>query len=83
MGALRVTLLFGSAAVAMALILTPLAERHISDGPSRATISPGIDFMSTGSTRYRGTYTEHRSVLQSSPNAVCIIRDNGMRSGDC
>jgi hypothetical protein len=30
MGALRLTLLFGSAAVAMALILTPIADRHIS-----------------------------------------------------
>lgn len=84
MGALRLTLLFGSAAVAMALILTPLAERHISDGPSsRSAMSPGIDFMTTSSTRYRGTYTEHRSVLQPSPSSVCIIRDNGMRSGDC
>ena len=31
MGALRLTLLFGSAAVALALILTPMAERHLSD----------------------------------------------------
>ncbi len=84
MGALRVTLLFGSAAVAMALILTPLADRHISNGPSsQSAMSPGIEFTTTGSTGYRGTYTEHRSVLESSPNAVCIIRDNGMRIGDC
>jgi len=39
--------------------------------------------MTTNSTRFRGTYTEHRSVLQASPHSVCIIRANGMRSGDC
>jgi hypothetical protein len=30
-----------------------------------------------------GAYTIRRSVLQPSPNAVCIIRGNGMRTGDC
>lgn len=84
MGALRFALLFGSAAVALALILTPMAERHISAGPpAQSAMTPGLDFLTTGSTRYRGTYTERRSVLQPSPNSVCIIRDNGMRSGDC
>jgi hypothetical protein len=84
MGALRLTLLFGSAAVALALILTPIADRHISSSPpSQSAMSPGLDFMTTGTVRYRGTYTERRSVLQPSPNSVCIIRDNGMRSGDC
>ncbi|NMG41162.1 hypothetical protein GRZ55_18120 [Chelativorans sp. ZYF759] len=84
MSALRVTLLFGSAAVAMALILAPIADRHVTSGPStQSAMNPGIDFMTTGATRQGGTYTERRSVLQASPNSVCIIRDNGMRSGDC
>jgi len=84
MGALRVTLLFGSAAVAIALILAPMAERHTGtrQGPQSA-MSPGIDFLTTGSVGYRGTYTERRSVLQPTPQSVCVIRDNGMRSGDC
>jgi hypothetical protein len=84
MGALRITLLFGSAAVALALILTPLADRHINPRTaSQSVMSPGIDRLTTGSIGYRGTYTERRSVLQASPQSVCIIRDNGMRSGDC
>ncbi len=29
------------------------------------------------------TYTVRRSVLQRSPDAVCIIRTDGGRSGDC
>jgi hypothetical protein len=84
MGALRLALLFGSAAVALALILAPLAERHaMSPVAPQTSMSPGIDRMTTGSVGYSGTYTERRSVLQPSPQSVCIIRDNGMRSGDC
>jgi hypothetical protein len=84
MGALRVTLLFGSAAVALALILVPLAERHLKApvGPG-SSASAGIDRTITGSIGRPGTYTERRSVLQPSPQSVCIIRDNGTRFGDC
>ena len=81
-GALQIAVLFGSAAVAFALILTPLVVSHTS----RIALSPaGIDSMSTGSigNQASGTYTVRRSVLQSTPNSVCIIRQNGTRSGDC
>jgi hypothetical protein len=81
-GALRVALLFGSAAVAFALIIAPIAEkqtrRFIAAGPQA-----GLDMTSTGSVPYRGSYTVRRSVLQPGPDAVCIIRDNGRRSGAC
>ena len=83
MGALRVALLFGSAAVALALILTPLIE---SQAERMAYSSPaGVDMMATGTvgSRSSGAYTIRRSVLQPSPNSVCIIRQNGMRTGDC
>ena len=46
----------------------------------------GLDEMTTGSigrTGYRGEYTIRKSVLQSSPQTVCVIRDNGVRIGDC
>lgn len=86
MGAVRVALLFGSAAVAIALFLTPLVESQAnrlaySSGPYPA----GLDMMSTGTIGQRdtGTYTVRRSVLQPSPSSVCIIRQNGMRTGDC
>jgi hypothetical protein len=85
MGAVRVALLFGSAAVALALIFTPMLE----DRTRKMTYSAypaGVDMMATGSIGQRanpGAYTIRRSVLQPSPNAVCIIRDNGMRTGDC
>lgn len=83
MGALRITLLFGSAAVAMALILTPLienrTERIVQARPA------GIDMMATGAIGQRGagSYTIRRSVLQPSPGSACIIRQNGLHTGDC
>lgn len=84
MGALRVTLLFGSAAVALALILTPIAESQV-DRILYASNQPQLDMMATGTVgaRTSGSYTVRRSVLQPSPNSVCIIRENRMRTGDC
>lgn len=82
-GVLRVALLFGSAAVAIALLATPLLSR-VSESESRQfTGSPGVDYTQTGSIGYNGSYTVRRSVLQGSAGSICVIRDNGTRSGDC
>lgn len=80
-GALRIALLFGSAAVALALVLMPALQGVTGDRYAGGDY--GIDTMTTGSVGYNGNYTIRRSVLQSSPNSVCIIRDNGTRIGDC
>jgi len=80
-GILRATLLFGSAAVALALVLAPIA-----DNQSRQFTSGygNVDRMSTGSVgRPQNGYTIRRSVLQESPSAICIIRSDGSRSGNC
>jgi hypothetical protein len=82
MGILRITLLFGSAAVALALIIAPIAESQTRSIAARGGPA-GLDEMTTGSTGYRGEYTIRKSVLQSSPQTVCVIRDNGVRIGDC
>ena len=84
MGALRVTLLFGSAAVALALILAPLMESQV-ERMAYSSYTSRLDTMATGTVgpRGSGTYTVRRSVLQPSPSSVCIIRSNGMRTGDC
>ncbi len=83
MGLLRLTLLFGSAAVALALIAVPLLD----DNDGRQLIARdgfiGLDMTSTGSIGRSDSYTVRRSVLQRSPDSVCIIRANGRRSGDC
>ncbi|WP_315924958.1 hypothetical protein [Mesorhizobium sp. SP-1A] len=81
MGLLRVTLLFGSAAIALALIVTPLLEGRMRQ-PGGIAYAPGLDMTATGSIG-RSTYTLRRSVLQPSADSVCIISDDGRRSGDC
>lgn len=83
MGTLRVALLFGSVGVALALILTPLMERRMDKAAYRGA---GVDSFKTGSisdAQRRQTYTMRRSVLQSSPQALCIISADGSRSGAC
>ena len=78
MGILRIALLFGSAAVAIALILAPAAENY-----ARSQFGGGLDMTGHRIDRASGGYTIRRSVLQASPNSVCIIGNNGLRSGDC
>jgi hypothetical protein len=79
MGMLRIALLFGSAAVALTLILAPLADRY---SRSQFAANGGLDYSTTGSIGKRAVYTIRRSVLQRA-DAICIIRPDGRRSGDC
>lgn len=83
MGVLRITLLFGSAAIAFALLLTPFINRISEPESTLWSNAHGIDYTQTGSVGYKGSYTIRKSVLQGSAGAVCVIRDNGTRSGDC
>ena len=83
-GMLRITLLFGTFAIAIALFLTPLFDRaggtHTASGPVYA----GLDRTTTGTVRTSSRqYTLRRSVLQTSPTSMCVIYTNGTRSGDC
>ena len=82
MGLLRITLLFGSAAVALALIATPFLETQTrslvaGDDPG------GLDMAATGSIRHRNIYTVRRSVLQPQSDSPCIIDSHGRGSGGC
>lgn len=79
----RVALLFGTAAIAFALFATSyLADRDRALYADAAQ-PLGLDRMTTGSISSGKTYTIRRSVLQSSPDAVCIIEENGRRTGEC
>ncbi|TGU97127.1 hypothetical protein EN794_015680 [Mesorhizobium sp. M00.F.Ca.ET.151.01.1.1] len=82
MGVLRIALLFGSAAVALALIATPFLDSQTRSQTARDGF-PGLDITATGSISHRSTYTVRRSVLQAEPGGVCIIRSDGKSSGDC
>ncbi|MFE0016615.1 hypothetical protein ACFWXH_17325 [Mesorhizobium sp. NPDC059054] len=83
MGVLRVTLLFGSAAVALSILGASYLDSRLGQRFASADPQAGLDMMSTGSIGRTSTYTVRRSVLQASPDAVCVIRDNGTRSGAC
>ena len=88
MGILRITLLFGSAAVALALIIAPIADQQTRNYASEDRAPFGLDDMATGSISKSGSgptkvYTLHKSVLQASPESVCVIQTNGRRLGDC
>ena len=83
MGILRITLLFGSAAVALALIATAFLDNQTRSQFVRDNLAGGLDTGSTGSIGHRDTYTLRRSVLQPMPSSVCVIRNDGTRSGEC
>lgn len=83
LSAIRLALLFGAGAVALGLIVAPLAEKRFSGGIAAADAFYGVDMTSTGSIGSGRTYTVRKSVLQSVPGATCIISANGHRIGDC
>ena len=80
MGVLRFCILFGAFALVLAVLAVPALERKANGWG----ISGRTDPMSVASTgRGDGVYTIRRSVLQASPNSICITRANGTQSGDC
>lgn len=83
MGILRVALLFGSSAIAFALLVTPLLSRFSEPERTPWSGAAGIEYPQTESIGYQGSYTIHRNVLRGSAGSICVIRNNGTRSGDC
>ena len=81
-GALNLALLFGTAVIALALVLTPVLSAK-TDKRMIANVPDEFDMISTGSIPSEGgkRYTVRRSVLQEMPGAVCIIDGNGQGNG--
>lgn len=75
---LRLALLFGTAAIALALVIPPLVG--IPDGDAERL---DLDYTTTASVPGTRDYTIHRSVLQQPGGGVCIIDAKGRRSGNC
>jgi len=87
-GALNVALLFGTAAIALSLIVTPMLAKR-SEQSRIANIHQDFDMISTGSIQ-RDTdntkeknkhYTIRRSVLQDTPGSVCVVQGYGSETG--
>jgi hypothetical protein len=81
-GALNVALLFCTAIIALTLIVTPLLTK---DDDKIEASTMGYDDIKTGSIPTHDgkvkRYTIRRSVLQSNPGDVCIINENGDKTG--
>jgi hypothetical protein len=79
MGLLRAALLFGVGIAVLTIMIVPVLDKRSAQWADGA----GIDAIQVGSIDKGSTYTIRRSVLQQSPNAVCVIRQDGSRSGAC
>ncbi|MDO9417911.1 hypothetical protein [Pararhizobium sp.] len=83
-GVLNLALLFGTAMIALTLILTPMLSPK-NEGSLIANAPVDYDAIQTGSipdnTSPSKRYTVRRSVLQEMPGAVCIIDADGAQSG--
>lgn len=83
MGAVNVALLFGTAAIALTLIVTPMLAPEKADRMQASTMD--YDNITTGSVQTDDgktkRYTIRRSVLQENPGDVCIIDSDGRKNG--
>lgn len=84
-GVLNIALLFGTAAIAFALIITPMLAGH-DDKQRMAHVQEDFDMISTGSIKpnsegHAKHYTIRRSVLQETPGSVCVVQ--GYSNSDC
>lgn len=90
-GFVRFVLLFGSAILALTLVIVPILSQKASKQTAQSLFPAGVDMMSTGSVNRTvnatsgqgGSYVERKSLLQSSPQAVCVITRDGSHQGDC
>lgn len=83
-GALNIALLFGTAAVALSLIITPMLAGK-SGTPRLAQVPDPYDNIVTGSinrTDARKNYSIRRSILQDVPGSVCIV-EGYSNNGNC
>lgn len=95
-GMLNIALLFGTAAIALTLILTPMltSRQSVAQRLANTAISDPYDDIKTGSIRPTmepgskpetangKRYVIRRSILQKDPSAYCVVQ--GYKSdGDC
>ncbi|MDR0253055.1 MAG: hypothetical protein LBI75_07710 [Brucellaceae bacterium] len=85
-GFVRCILLFGSAILALALVIVPVLSEKANKQTAQSLFPAGVDMMSTGSVQRDPadkSYIERKSLLQSTPQSVCLIARDGTQHGDC
>lgn len=84
-GLINLALLFGTAVIALSLIITPMLSDS-GDARRLAHVQEDFDQITTGSIPSAGKgvkhYTIRRSVLQETPGSVCIVQGYG-GDGSC
>lgn len=91
-GILRVVLLFGSAAIALALIIVPVLNNQAAKMAAQSVLPNGVDRTTTASIK-RNVATvpavEHAVQPRQNefpapvPASLCIIEADGSYGGDC
>jgi hypothetical protein len=83
-GVLNIALLFGTAAIALSLIVTPMVSGK-TNSPRLAQVPDNLDLITTGSisqpSNGKKSYSIRRSILQKTPGSVCIVEGYGNESG--
>jgi hypothetical protein len=83
MGALNMALLFGTAAIALSLIVTPMLAPDKSARLQASTVD--YDNITTGAVPAKDGKTRHytirRSVLSENPGDVCIVGQSDENGG--
>lgn len=81
-GALRLSLLFGTAVAALVIMLSPALQSTVSQRQSAS--SSAADPVVTGSVQQgQRAYRVRKSILQDDVTEPCIIYANGTESGNC
>lgn len=83
-GLFRASLLFGSIAAALALIVVPEADRHAKTAiAERAADIDQTTTGSIGSPRKPERYTIYQSILDRPDQGPCIMFPDGSQKGAC
>lgn len=90
-GLVRIVMLFGSAAIALALILVPILNNQAAKIAAESILPVGIDRTTTASLKKSGTTPPVVKRAHTQPNAfpapvsdpLCITKVDGRQGADC
>lgn len=85
-GSFRVAMVFGLLMIALTITIVPMVA-PMDEDQYAWTPNANIDYSTTAAIpkkmKRQGDYTLRRSVLQGTPDAICIINSNGSTNGNC
>lgn len=81
-GLMRLVLLFGSAAIALALIIVPVLNDQANKVAAQSVLPDGVDRTMTASVK-RDAPAAHTAERQPLPAPICVIEADGRHHGDC